>query len=265
MNISPRGDVVLDLLLALCAVVVGACLGSFANVLIHRLPRNLDWVRSRSACPGCEAPVRWYDNIPLLSWILLRGHCRDCGENISPRYFLVELAGALCGLIGLWRFGPSLAGVAALLFLIDLIAVALIDWKYMIIPHTLTVGGMALGLALASWNGLGLQTALLGLVVGAGIVLVLAHGYRLLRGQIGMGGGDVMLMGMVGAFLGAWGVVLVLFGGALLGSLYALLQRRASLSAQSRLPFGTFLAAAAGIALLVGEPIRQWYVGFWTV
>jgi leader peptidase (prepilin peptidase)/N-methyltransferase len=142
---------------------------------------------------------------------------------------------------------------------VDLLVVALIDWEHMIIPHTLTVSGIAVGLALAPWNGLGLGPALLGGAAGAGIILLLAYGYRLFRGQIGMGGGDVMLMGMVGAFLGVRGVLVVLFGGALMGCLFVLIRFRAAVSGQSRLPFGTFLAAAAALALLAGDRILDWY------
>lgn len=247
--------------LALTAGLIGACLGSFGNVLIYRLPRNLSYVAPRSFCPSCRTPVRWYDNLPVLSWLLLRGSCRGCGEPIGWSYPLVELGGAICALVALWRFGPSFAGLAALLLLVDLMAVACIDWRHLIIPHTLTISGMVCGLALSPWTGLGPGQALLGGVIGLASVLLLAHGYRLVRGQIGMGGGDVMLMGMVGTFLGPWGVVMVLFGGALLGSLYAVVRYGKTLSGQSRLPFGTFLAGAAGLVLLAGEPLRQWYCG----
>jgi leader peptidase (prepilin peptidase)/N-methyltransferase len=240
---------------------LGACLGSFANVLIHRLPRNQSVVRPRSRCPGCAHPIAWHDNLPVLGWLLLRGRCRHCGAPIPRRYPLVELLGAAALVVGVWRFGWGWGGFAAGLFLIDLLAIALIDWEHMIIPHTLTVGGMALGVALAPWTGLGIGGALAGLAAGAGLVLALAHGYRLLRGQVGMGGGDVMLMGMVGAFLGLRGVVVVIFGGALLGTLFAVVRHGGRLSGQSRLPFGTFLALAAAAALFAGRPLVDWYLG----
>ncbi len=243
------------------AIALGACLGSFANVLIHRLPRNESIVRPRSRCPACGGAIRWHDNLPVLGWLLLRGRYRDCGAPISPRYPLVEAAGALAGAAALWRFGPTPAAGAALLLLIALLAVALIDWAHMIIPHTVTLGAAAAGLALAPWSGRGLGPALAGAAVGAGSVLLLSHGYRLVRGQAGMGGGDVMLMGMVGVFVGPWGALLVLFGGALLGSLYAVLRYRSTLSGKSRLPFGSFLAAAAMAACLAGDAPLRWYAG----
>lgn len=246
---------------AAMAAALGACLGSFANVLVYRLPRDLEWVRSRSFCPACGERIAWHDNVPVLGWLALRGRCRRCAAAISPRYPLVEAAGAAAGLLAWLLFGPTAAGVAALLLWIDLLAVALIDWEHMIIPHTLTVGGIALGLALSPWTGLGLARAALGLALGAGAILALSWGWRLVRGVAGMGGGDVVLMGMVGAFLGPIGVVLVLFGGSLLGTLYILVRLRGRIDGQAKLPFGTFLAAAAALAVPVGDPLVRWYFG----
>ena len=240
--------------------VLGALFGSFSNVLIHRLPRNQSVVAPRSACPACARPIAWYDNVPVLSWLLLRGRCRHCRVPISPRYPLVELAGAACAVGALLRFGFTPDGLLGAVFLLLLLDIAIIDWEHMIIPHTLTVGGIACGLGLASWSGQGLLPAAVGCLAGAGIVVALAHGYRLVRGRIGMGGGDVMLMAMVGAFLGPWGVGLVLFGGALLGTLYVLARHGGSLPGTARLPFGTFLAAAGALALLGGGPLVSWYL-----
>lgn len=245
----------------LFAAWLGACFGSFSNVLIYRLPRNMTVVHGRSHCPHCQKMVSWYDNIPLLSWLLLRGKCRHCSESISIRYLLVEAAGAACVIIGLWRFGWTVEGFAAALFLLLMLVIALIDWQYMIIPHTLTVTGMIAGLTLSSFGKLGMVSAVIGLIAGAGVILAVSYGYKIFRGVVGMGGGDVMLMGMVGAFLGPWGVPAVLFGGALLGSLFAILAGRGKLDGGAKLPFGTFLAAASVVVLLWGEPMAQWYLG----
>ncbi len=260
MNLVAADGLLLPSLVLGASCVVGACFGSFANVLIYRLPRNLSVVAPRSFCPQCRRTVAWFDNIPLFSWLLLVGRCRHCRTPIPARYFLVELAGAACAAVGFWRFGFTPQGLTASLLLLWLVVVAIIDWRHMIIPHTLTVAGMVAGLVLAMFNGLGLFTSLLGLAVGAGAVLALAHGYRLVRGTIGMGGGDVMLMGMIGAFLGHWAAVGVLFGGALFGSAYALLHFHNGVSGASKLPFGTFLAAAAIIVLLAGEDLAIWYL-----
>ncbi len=239
---------------------LGACLGSFANVLIHRLPRGESVSGPRSRCPHCGHRVRWHDNIPIVSWLMLRARCRDCGAPISARYVCVELAGAALGALVLLRFGPSIAAVAALLFLVDLLAVAVIDWQFMIIPHSLTIAGMVLGLALSVWCPVGPGGALVGLLAGAGLILALGYGYKAVRGELGMGGGDVMLMGMVGSFTGVRGVLLVLLGGALLGTAYAAVRYRASLAGKTRLPFGTFLALAAAGACLAGEAAFRWYL-----
>lgn len=245
----------------LLAVWLGACFGSFSNVLIYRLPRNLSVVGPRSFCPGCKKQVAWYDNIPLLSWIILRARCRNCAAPISFRYFLLEVAGGLCPLVGIARFGWTIEGLAAAFFLIILIDIAVIDWQHMIIPHTLTVAGIVLGLVFALGARPGFPQALLGGLVGGGIIMAVSWGYKLIRGMVGMGGGDVMLMAMVGAFLGPWGAVAVLFGGALLGTLFAVTAGRGKIDGAAKLPFGTFLAAAAAVVMFGGEWIFRWYIG----
>jgi leader peptidase (prepilin peptidase)/N-methyltransferase len=244
------------------AGLVGLCLGSFANVLVWRLPRNEQVVRGRSHCPHCRTTIAWHDNLPLLGWLLLRGRCRACGETISPRYPLVELAGGLLAVGCVWWFGTTAAAAAAFVFLYLLGVIAVIDWQHMIIPHTLTIAGMAAGLALAGAAGPGLGPALLGLLVGGGAVWLLSEGYRVLRGQAGMGGGDVMLMAMVGAFLGPWSAAAVLAAGALLGTLFVVARGGGRLEATAKLPFGTFLAAAAALVMLAGPSIWSWYMGF---
>jgi len=260
---APSGSLIGMLPLGLAttlALWLGACFGSFSNVLIYRLPRNQSVVRPRSFCPGCRQQVAWYDNVPLLSWLLLRGRCRHCGTGIAVRYFLVELGGAACALIGLWRFGWTVEGLAAAVFLLLLLDIAVIDWEHMIIPHTLTVAGMVLGLGFGLLGNLSWQLSLVGLFLGAGIILAVSWGYKLVRGVIGMGGGDVMLMGMVGAFLGPWGVPAVIFGGALAGTIYVLVAGRGRLNSGAKLPFGTFLALAAAVILLWGDVVLQWYL-----
>ncbi|MFT5232143.1 MAG: leader peptidase (prepilin peptidase)/N-methyltransferase [Candidatus Krumholzibacteriia bacterium] len=242
---------------------LGACVGSFSNVLIYRLPRNKDVVRGRSHCPSCAKMVAWYDNIPVVSWLLLRGRCRHCDAGISVRYLLVELAGAACAVVGIWRFGWNLEGLSASFFLIVLLDIALIDWEHMIIPHTLTLSGAALGLAFSFFITPQLPQALLGAAAGAGVILAVSYGYKVFRGVIGMGGGDVMLMGMIGIFVGPWGAMAVLFSGALFGAVYALIAGRGSVQGAAKLPFGTFLAAAAGIVLLFGADLWSLYLSIY--
>jgi leader peptidase (prepilin peptidase)/N-methyltransferase len=249
-----------DLLPVFLAAWLGACFGSFSNVLIYRLPRNLSVVGPRSFCPSCEKTVAWYDNIPVFSWLLLRGRCRHCSSPISIRYLLVELAGSACVLAGVARFGFTIDGLSASLFLIILLDIAIIDWRHMVIPHTLTVGGMVIGLVLSLFGNPALPSAMLGAVIGGGVILTVSYGYKLVRGVVGMGGGDVMLMALVGVFLGPWGVPAVLFGGALFGTLYAVTAGRGRLTGAAKLPFGTFLAAAAVVVLMFGGDIFAWYL-----
>jgi len=261
MPLVPTGFLMEGNALPLALVVwLGACFGSFSNVLIYRLPRNKDVVRGRSHCPSCGHMVAWYDNIPVLSWLLLRGRCRHCRTAISPRYLVVELAGVACALIGIQRFGWTVEGLSASFFLLILLDIALIDWEYMVIPHTLTIGGAVLGLAFSFFSIPSLPEALLGAAVGAGVILMVSWGYKLIRGVAGMGGGDVMLMGMIGVFLGPWGVLGVLFGGALLGTVFALAAGRGAVTGSAKLPFGTFLAAAAAIVLLFGHQLFALYM-----
>jgi leader peptidase (prepilin peptidase)/N-methyltransferase len=243
------------------AAAFGACLGSFANVLVHRLPRGEQVVRGRSHCPACSAAIAWYDNLPLVSWLVLGARCRRCQARISWRYPLVELASAAIAAACVAWAGATLTAVWAFVFLYLLLVIGLVDWAHMIIPHSLTISGIVAGLALSPWVGPGLGAALLGVVVGGGVVLALSEGYRLLRGQAGMGGGDVMLMAMVGAFLGPWMAAAVLATGALLGTLFVLVRGAGRLQGTAKLPFGTFLAAGAAAMLACGQPLWSWYIG----
>ncbi len=241
-------------------LALGACLGSFSNVLVYRLPRNLSIVGPRSFCPQCRTTVAWYDNIPVLSWVLLRGRCRHCRARISLRYPLLEAAGALTLALGLLRFGWTVHGLAAGVLLLLLLVIAVVDWEHMVIPHTLTVAGTVLGLAASLKSTPGPVDALLGMACGAGIILVVSYGYKLVRGQVGMGGGDVMMMGMLGTFTGPWGVFAVLFAGALTGTLYAFLYGSRVDDGAAKLPFGTFLALGGGVVYFFGPEILAWYL-----
>ena len=191
---------------------------------------------------------------------MLRGKCRHCQAPISPRYLILEIAGIVCTLAGFARFGLTVEGAAAALYLLLLLDIAIIDWQHMIIPHTLTIAGMVLGLVFSFFTPLGWMDSALGLALGAGIILAVSYGYKLLRGVVGMGGGDVMLMGMVGAFQGPWAVPAVLFGGALMGTLYTVTAGRGKVDGEAKLPFGTFLAAAALVVLLAGDYLWSTYL-----
>jgi leader peptidase (prepilin peptidase) / N-methyltransferase len=241
---------------------LGLCLGSFLNVVIHRLPRGQSLVRPRSRCPRCGHGIRPWHNVPVLGWILLRGRCVDCGLSISPRYPLVELAGGGLLLLAATGFPTPLHSLAAACFFLSLTAVLFIDLEHRIIPDEISLGGAAFGLLLAHWT-IGLVPALAGAATGAGGLLLVSLAYRGLRHRDGMGMGDVKLAAMLGAFLGLPGVVLTVLLASLIGSVLGvgmILGRRGG--GATALPFGSFLAPAAGFALLWGPRIWAWYAGF---
>ena len=238
-------------LLVLPTALIGLVVGSYLNVVVHRLPRGISTVRPRSACPSCSAPLRALDNVPLLSYLALRGRCRSCGARISPRYPLVELATAVLFVACLLTFGWRLQAVAAAVFCALILALALIDLEHLILPDKLTLPGIGVGLALQPWiDGVSLLDAVVGALVGAGLLILLINVWYWLREEEGMGLGDVNLLALIGAFLGWQGVLLALFGGALAGALVGLsLLATRKLELTSKLPFGTFLAVGALVAL----------------
>ena len=242
------------------AAVSGLVLGSFLNVLIHRLPRNESPWRGRSRCPSCSRPVRWYENVPLVSFLGLGGRCAGCRCRIPWRYPAVELATALLAVACLHRFGADAAALGYFLFLAALLAIAWIDWQHLLIPDELSLGALGLGLVLASTVlPVGPLGAAAGVVAGAGFVWGVAALYKAVRGIEGMGFGDVKLAGMIGAFLGPAPVLLTIFVAAFLGSLYGILLVFRGGTRQSKVAFGTFLAAGAALCLFFGEALALWY------
>jgi leader peptidase (prepilin peptidase) / N-methyltransferase len=239
------------------AALIGAIIGSFLNVVIVRTPRNESLVAPRSRCRACGTELHWFDNIPVLSFLALRGHCRTCGEAISWRYPIVEAVTGLMFALAAWRSTTPTDLLAAWLFLAALIAVAGIDLEHQLIPNRITLPGIVVGFLTtflgtrASW-----LDSLLGILIGGGILVAVV----ILSGG-GMGGGDVKLSAMMGAFLGYKLVLLALFlaviaGGAVaLGLLSMGIRRR-----KDPIPFGPFLAASAAIALLWGERMLTWYL-----
>ena len=246
------------------AFVVGAVVGSFLNVCIYRLPKGLSIVDPPSHCFACETPVAPADNIPLLSYLLLRGRCRHCGEPFSARYFLVELITALLAVALLWHFGLSPAFFLYFVFTAALVVVTFIDLDYLIIPDAISLPGIGVGLA-ASFLIDGTPTPLesaIGIVLGGGILWAVAFGYEKMTGVEGMGFGDVKLLAMIGAFLGWQAVPLCLLIGSLSGSVLGL-SAMAFLGKGRRweIPFGPFLAFGAIVAMLFGERVVSWYFG----
>lgn len=243
------------------AAVMGLAIGSFLNVVIYRLPRGISIVTPRSRCPRCSQPIRFYDNIPLLSFALLRGGCRACKTPIPWRYPLVEFLG-LASVMAAALLSPTPAAAAVrAAFLLAMIAVFFIDLDHRIIPDEISIGGIVIGLLLAPTLGIGRVPALIGAVAGAGGLLLIAFAYQKLRGLTGMGGGDIKLAGAIGAFLGWPGLLLTLVIGSFLGSAVGIgLLLRGRATAKSALPFGCFLAPAAALVLLAGRAIWTWYI-----
>lgn len=245
------------------ALLFGLCIGSFLNVVIYRLPLGQSLATPPSRCRNCGYSLRWFDNIPVLSWALLRGRCRKCGISVSWQYPIVELiAGALFVLV-VWQtpLGPLL--VSRLLLVSILIALFGIDLEHQILPNSITLPGIAIGLLLSLIAPPGWKDAVLGTLLGAGILYAIAAGYYVWRREEGMGMGDVKMLAMIGAFLG-WKAVLVTlvlssFSGAIIGVILMSVQRGGMKFA---LPFGTFLAIGALVAMFVGEPLVAWYAGF---
>ena len=244
------------------AGVLGLVIGSFLNVLIYRVPRQIPFVVSRSRCVWCSAPVRAIDNIPLLSFLFLRGRCRACSGPISLRYPAVELLTAVLFVGCVLRFGASPAAAVAALLCALLVALALIDAEHFLLPDILTLPGILLGLAL-QWffPAVLLLDAIVGAFLGAGVLILLINFWYWLREEEGMGMGDVNMLAMIGAFLGWQGMLVTIIVASMIGAVFGIalvLSRR--LAFKSRLPFGVFLALGAIVALFWGGGLAAGYL-----
>jgi leader peptidase (prepilin peptidase)/N-methyltransferase len=243
------------------AVLFGLLVGSFLNVLIHRLPREQSIVRPGSRCPACGAAIGPLDNVPVFSWLFLRGRCRACRAPIPIRYPLVELGNGALWAAAFWR-APSWADFAAAAFLCSAcLALAWIDAEFQLLPDAITLPGIAVGLTLSFWSVQRTSwQALLGAAIGAGALYLVGWIWSRLRGVEAMGLGDVKMLGMVGALMGPWGVLLTVFFGSVLGSLVGLsliVSRRGTLA--TAIPFGVFLAIGAVGAHFFATPVISAY------
>jgi leader peptidase (prepilin peptidase)/N-methyltransferase len=237
--------------------VLGALIGSFLNVVVYRIPRDKSIVHPRSSCPACGSPIRFYDNIPFFSYIVLRGRCRNCGQRISIRYFAVEMITAIVFAACFHVFGFSVDLPVALVFVCLLIVISFIDLDFMTIPDIMSLGGLFLGVVFSLFRPyFSFFDSLLGVLVGGGILFVIAKSYEFLRKKEGMGGGDIKLLGMIGAFWGVKGVVFSLVTGSLIGTIVGvplvLIKRE---NAQYALPFGPFLSVGALIYVIAGDDL----------
>jgi leader peptidase (prepilin peptidase) / N-methyltransferase len=246
------------------AALLGLVMGSFLNVCIYRLPRELSIVWPASRCTKCGRELSWYENIPVFSYAALRGRCRTCGERISLMYPVIELLTAGVFVATYATFGLSWLLPIRLLFGCAMVVLLVIDLQHQILPNEITVAGIAVGLAFSLVAPPGWRDALIGAVAGGGVLWLVAWGYERLRGVEGLGFGDVKMLAMIGAFLGWRLMLLTLVTASLLGSLAAIVllaARRADW--QSKLPLGTFLGIAAVPVSLVGDVVVAWYVSFY--
>jgi leader peptidase (prepilin peptidase)/N-methyltransferase len=246
------------------SVIFGAIVGSFLNVCIIRLPKEESIVWPGSHCPHCKNPIRVYDNIPLISYILLKGKCRHCNGPISIQYPLIEGMSALSSLILFIKFGPSLSYLFYFLFVAALIVVTVIDLYHQIIPDVISLPGIGVGL-LASLilPQLTFLNSLKGLILGGGSLFVVATLYQWLFKREGMGGGDVKLLAMIGAFLGWKAVILTILLGSLIGSIIGIsIIILKGKDFKYAIPFGPFLSLGAVLALFYENEIIVWYLKY---
>jgi leader peptidase (prepilin peptidase)/N-methyltransferase len=249
------------LLPLLIAGLFGALIGSFLNVCIYRLPRRESIAWPGSHCPKCSHPIAWYDNIPILSYLALAGRCRHCTVPISFRYPLVEILNAAGYVSLLWFFGRSWVAVAYGLLYSALLVVAGTDLSHKIIPNAVTFPGIVLGLVCATTIlPLGFLNSLLGILIGGGILWLLAWVSPYLFGKEGMVGGDIKLLAMIGAFLGWKPALMTIMVGSFLGSLVGVtLIAVQVIKREDYIPFGPFLVCGALVALFFGQFILDWY------
>jgi leader peptidase (prepilin peptidase)/N-methyltransferase len=268
-------------LLIVAAVGLGAIIGSFLNVCIHRLPRDLSIVTPRSACPGCGAPIAWYDNVPVLSYLVLRARCRRCRAAIAARYPLVEAATAALFAALLVTRGPGIEWLAGAIFGAAIIALILIDAEHQILPDVITLPGIAAGVLLAPLRAAlapmpqvpplhALRDAAFAAALGYALPWSVNAAYRgwqalrrvpAARREDGIGQGDFKLLAMIGAFLGVRLLLFTLFVGAVGGAVWGIyLMMARGYGWKSRLPYGVFLGAAAILALFAGDASVGWYL-----
>ncbi len=246
------------------AFLFGLVIGSFLNVCIHRIPEGESLVSPPSSCPACGARIRFYDNVPLLSYLVLRGRCRGCREAISPRYPLVELLSGLMCLALFITYGSSPGFFLSLAFVSALLVVSFIDLKHQIIPDVISLPGILLGLAqsFTPWGTVPWTDAAIGAATGGGFLFAVAWAFKRFTGKDGMGLGDVKLLAMIGAWMG-WRalpfiVLISSLSGIIIGGGALLLTRR---GLRVRIPFGPFLSIGAVVVFFFEPHIREWYFG----
>ncbi len=244
------------------SIIFGAIVGSFLNVCIYRIPKGESIVLPGSHCPHCQRSIPFYDNIPLISYLLLRAKCRHCQGPISLQYPLVEGVTAFSSFVLFSQFGISWSYLFYFAFLSSLIVITVIDLYHQIIPDVISLPGIAVGL-IASFilPQLTFLNSLIGLLLGGGTLILVATFYHWLFKREGMGGGDIKLLAMIGAFLGWKAVVLTILLGSLVGSLIGVVVIMIKgKNLKYAIPFGPFLSFGAALSLFYGENLIRWYL-----
>jgi len=251
----------MNVLYGIFFTVAGAAVGSFLNVLIGRIPEGQSIIYPSSHCPKCKHDIRFYDNIPLISYLILRGRCRDCQEKISLRYPVVEAITAVMSLLLFWKFGLSLKYLFSFVFTAALIVITFIDLDLQIIPDVITLPGIPLFfLAAVFFMDVKVMEALLGLFIGGGCLFAIAFVYEFITKREGMGGGDIKLLAMMGAFLGWKSLFFILFVSSLLGAVVGISTMIAKgKDMKYAVPFGPFLSVAAVAYLFVGNDVMEYF------
>jgi len=244
--------------------LLGAILGSFLNVCIVRLPKHESLIRPSSHCPHCNKPIKFYDNIPIVSYIILGGKCRSCKNPISLRYPVVEALTGLMSVALFMKYGPTVQFLLFLLFSAALLVITFIDLSHQIIPDAISIPGIPFGIGASffiptvSW-----LESLLGILVGGGLLFLIAVGYKWITGRDGMGGGDIKLLAMMGAWLGWKAIPFIILASSLIGLLVGggsgLLLKK---GLRAKIPFGPLLAIASLIYIFFGPEVIRWYIAW---
>ena len=253
-----------DIIPYIIVFVFGSVIGSFLNVCIYRMPRDMSIIAPASRCPSCNAPIRPYDNIPIFSYIFLGGKCRICKARISLRYPLVEFLNAALYVAVVWRFGPEWHTALFLIFCSVLVVITFIDLDFQIIPDRITLPGILIGLIAGAllmpdpfvrYSPLGFKASAIGLLAGGGLFYAIA-----VLSKGGMGGGDIKMMAMVGALMGWKSVLLTTFLGSLTGAVFGIfLMISQGKGRKTKIPFGPFLALGSLLTLFFGQEMFTWY------
>jgi len=246
------------------AALFGAVIGSFLNVCIYRLPRGTSIVWPPSACPSCARGLSWFENIPIVSYAVLGGRCRTCRTPISLRYPIVEALTAAMFALGWWYFGPGPLLPSRLMFGCALIVLFAVDLEHHLLPNVITLPGIVVGLLFSFVTEPGWVASLIGIVLGGGVLFLIAEAYYRVRHEEGLGMGDVKMLAMIGAFIG-WKLTLVaLMFASVTGTIVGLgliATRRGTM--KYALPFGTFLAIGAAVSATIGPHLLDWYLRLW--